>query len=429
MAEAGQAPALLQVRPPAAARGPRSAPREEHLIPYVPQIVPSVDLAAGVVYVQPPAGLLELGRQQNLLATLERDLEPFTQPAPLSVLQRMGLRTMPTSAQLEAAGRRDLVAAVRAAGGFLEVAQALGLRSQRKPAGYWEDEMNLDEELTLFVAAHWSKFKDPDSRQSYWYNQITHRISWEEPVLPQRIAIDDEGGYIVTEAEEDRVMPSRSALQAAGRYDLHHAVMLHGGYTVASQSLDRRPAWPPSQHLDSLAALRQELRQFVSQTGLRRGCLPTASQLLEAGRGDLYQAIVRRGGFCAAGQALGWETQRRGRRAWADAAAVAGELRRFILDTQFPPRAGSTPQGRLRRGSPARSQAGERQGQALDAQPLPPGARMPTHLQLASAGRHDLKYALQLHGSASIAAMLGLQGNTQGAHNRSRAREAADPHR
>ena len=29
-----------------------------------------------------------------------------------------------------------------------------------------------DEELTLFVAAHWSKFKDPDSRQSYWYNQV-----------------------------------------------------------------------------------------------------------------------------------------------------------------------------------------------------------------------------------------------------------------
>ena len=55
-----------------------------------------------------------------------RDLEPFTQPAPLSVLQRMGLRTMPTSAQLEAAGRRDLVAAVRAAGGFLEVAQVGG---------------------------------------------------------------------------------------------------------------------------------------------------------------------------------------------------------------------------------------------------------------------------------------------------------------
>lgn len=203
-----------------------------------------------------------------------RDLEPYTHPAPLSLLSRMGLRIMPTSAQLAAAGRRDLAAAVRRAGGFLEVAQALGLRSQRKPAGYWEDEANLgepscpalppgplplllpcclrsvllrdrsvwaaarvcrmrrwrcgahllqgalwgmlqpwhqalsvhakyelalpvwlfapnscrsnpsplippsvppskhsDEELTLFVAAHWTQFTDPESRQPYWYNQ------------------------------------------------------------------------------------------------------------------------------------------------------------------------------------------------------------------------------------------------------------------
>ena len=134
--------------------------------------------------------------------------------------------------------------------------QALGLRSQRKPAGFWDDEGNLggwvagwlggwvggwqgeprwllcagmraravcrnaaqalpglclccrsretkhrlraaafmrprhatphlsshptahlclpaaDEELTLFVAAHWSKFQDPESRQGYWYNQV-----------------------------------------------------------------------------------------------------------------------------------------------------------------------------------------------------------------------------------------------------------------
>ncbi len=74
-----------------------------------------------------------------------RDLEPYTHPPPLSLLSRMGLRIMPTSAQLAAAGRRDLAAAVRRAGGFLEVAQALGLRSQRKPAGYWDDEANLGE--------------------------------------------------------------------------------------------------------------------------------------------------------------------------------------------------------------------------------------------------------------------------------------------
>ena len=150
----------------------------------------------------------------SCLPAARRALEPFTHPEPLSLLSRMGLRLMPTAAQLEAAGRRDLVAAIKQAGGFLEVAQACGLRSQRKPAGFWEDEANLggwggeectstiedrcccwmnargsgvfitlgcvlclpgwlaaDEELTLFVAAHWSKFEDPESRQSYWYNQ------------------------------------------------------------------------------------------------------------------------------------------------------------------------------------------------------------------------------------------------------------------
>jgi hypothetical protein len=110
------------------------------------------------------------------------------------------------------------------------------------------------------------------------------------------------------------------------RYDLHHAIMLHGGYAAAAQLLDRRPAWPPSQHLDrcagflrqrgllpsgrsdacqridlttrscvacalprSLSTLHSELRAFVSETGLPRGRLPTASQLLDAGRGDLLR--------------------------------------------------------------------------------------------------------------------------------------------
>ena len=41
----------------------------------------------------------------------------------------MRIRLMPTAAQLEAAGRRDLVAAIKQAGGFLEVAQACGLRN------------------------------------------------------------------------------------------------------------------------------------------------------------------------------------------------------------------------------------------------------------------------------------------------------------
>ncbi|KAL4458291.1 hypothetical protein ABPG75_013156 [Micractinium tetrahymenae] len=421
MAETGQAQPLLHVCTPADPQQPAGAPREEHLIPYVAQIVPSIDTAAALVYIQPPAGLLELGRQHLLMARLERDLEPYTHPPPLSLLSRMGLRTMPTSAQLAAAGRRDLIAAVKRAGGFLEVAQALGLRSQRKPAGYWEDESNLDEELTLFVAAHWTQFTDPESRQPYWYNQITHKVSWEEPLLPQRIDIDEQGGYILTEAEEDRVMPSRSSLFAAGRYDLHHAILLHGGYTTASELLGRQPAWPPYRHLQSLPALRHELKEFIKETGLPFARLPTASQLVDAGRGDLLQAIVHRGGFAATAAALGWGTQRRQRSAWADEHAAAVELRRFIKDTQSGG-GGDSGQRRGAAGKPSlqrqRAAAGAQGEEQDDAAPLPSGARMPTHRELMAAGRHDLRYAVQRHGSAKLAALLGIQHDRRGAHNR-----------
>ncbi len=49
--------------------------------------------------------------------------------------------------------------------------QGLGLRSSRRPAGYWEDESALDRELSLFVAAHWTRFEDEESGE-YWYNQV-----------------------------------------------------------------------------------------------------------------------------------------------------------------------------------------------------------------------------------------------------------------
>lgn len=57
----------------------------------------------------------------------------------------LAARTMPTRAALQAAGRADIVRAVRAAGGSLAVAQRLGLRSRRRPVGFWDSTDNLDE--------------------------------------------------------------------------------------------------------------------------------------------------------------------------------------------------------------------------------------------------------------------------------------------
>ena len=46
-----------------------------------------------------------------------------------------------------------------------------------------------------------------------------------------QVALDDEGSFMLVEDELDRVMPSRRAVMDAGRYDLHHAIQYHGGYT------------------------------------------------------------------------------------------------------------------------------------------------------------------------------------------------------
>ncbi len=100
----------------------------------------------------------------------------------------------------------------------------------------------------------------------------------------------------------------------------------------------------------------------------------------------------------AAAEALGWQTQRRKQGSWASPGAVAAELGHFILATQFPAQ-WQKPEGRHRRSSARavqqqqqrQQQQGELEAAAQLPLPLPEGARMPTHRELASAGRHDLK--------------------------------------
>lgn len=96
----------------------------------------------------------------------------------------------------------------------------------------------------------------------------------------------------------------------------------------------------------------------------------------------LLQAVTRRGGFAATAKAMGVVTQRRGRQRWTDVEAVADEVRRFILDTQFP--------AEQRHGG-GDGRAGEEADGMSAGRALPPGCKMPTHRELAAAGRHDLK--------------------------------------
>ena len=52
--------------------------QEEHLIPLVPAIVVKVDAQGRRLYIQPPKGLLELGRRKCLLTYLKSKLQVNT---------------------------------------------------------------------------------------------------------------------------------------------------------------------------------------------------------------------------------------------------------------------------------------------------------------------------------------------------------------
>lgn len=57
------------------------------------------------------------------------------------------------------------------------------------------------------------------------------------------------------------------------RYDLHHAILLHGGYTAASELLGRPPAWPPHRHLKRCAGLRAGAALVQASSATARGAL------------------------------------------------------------------------------------------------------------------------------------------------------------
>lgn len=298
---------------------------------------------------------------------------------------------MPTRQQLMQAGRQDLVKMVTRAGGFLDVAAQLGFRARRRPPGYWEDEAALEAELAYFVAAHWVVFENPEASRSrtedrYWYNQVTHRVTWDEPSMPESVALDSEGSEILVEAEEDRVMPSRSSILAAGRYDLHNAITAAGGYVATGEMLGRRPAWPPSHRLKAWKMLVVELKEAAEAADLPVRTMPTANMLLDQDRGDIVRAVVRLGGFGIVAEKLGWKTFRRPKNAWQNICYVLQELRDFV-------------------GEEEDGDGGEGEEEGEDK--VKKKRRMPTHEELRRAGRHDLRFALQKHGSKVLADMLG----------------------
>lgn len=101
------------------------------------------------------------------------------------------------------------------------------------------------------------------------------------------------GSYVMVEDERDRVMPTAAAVRSAGRYSLHLAICMHGGYAAVAEALDRRRCWPRYPNLrEDLGTLRAELVDFARREGLERGSMPTLTMLRDAGRTDLFSTVA-----------------------------------------------------------------------------------------------------------------------------------------
>jgi len=417
---------------------------EEHLIPLVESIVPRVDMKKEVVYIDPPIGLLDLGKRRAQIEIIRHKLKPIAEE--LSEKKKSSSLVMPTRRELEESGRRDLVRLITKNGGFLEVAQSLNFRSYRRPPGYWEDENVLDRELSMFVAANWVQFEadiqlqhDGDSEEGnddyidafaqhlltlskeesqemkndkkdgensgkegeyvdeignsrsnhdhsrYWFNTVTRRMRWDPPILPQVVELDDEGSELFTDTDDDRAMPSRSAVLAAGRYDLHAAIVAAGGYGQVAEFLNRWPAWPPTERLKNIDVLRDEIEEFMEEHDLSDEIMPTAAEFLDLGRPDIHQGILRAGGYRKAAGKLGYTTRRKQRGHWKDFELFCKELSLYIQQKAI----------------------------SLDQEP-----RMPTHEELRREGRHDLRHALQKYGSKQVSERLCVPMNRRGGKSR-----------
>lgn len=88
------------------------------------------------------------------------------------------------------------------------------------------------------------------------------------------------------------LLPVPHCLPAAGRWDVHNAIVRNGGYREVAQLLDRRLSWPVPNTLDTPTALRQALAELCSERGWAAGVLPSMRHLRDADRDDVIKVRI-----------------------------------------------------------------------------------------------------------------------------------------
>ncbi len=192
---------------------------------------------------------------------------------------------MPSGAELEAAGRKDLIFAIAKYGGYSVIAERLKLEVTKRPNGYWDDFANIKKEILSFNEAR----------------------------------------------GKPGIMPTGRELQEQNLGDLAGAMWRHGGFPAVAEKLGFKPINKPRGYWDDFENLKSEILLFNEQRGMA-GTMPTVAELTEARLSRLAFAIGKHGGFQDVAERLGLSLsyERKPTGYWDNFENVANELRRFI---------------------------------------------------------------------------------------------------
>jgi len=300
-----------------------------------------------------------------------------------TVFKRAG--EFPADSQLKAAGRSDLVNAIRKYhGGFNKVRMQFGFPvEQIKPKGYWDDPSNLKRELKAEIEKEYcdkdgtvlkkagetpsldqlknagctalkAAIKSNGGLRRICYslglgappvnikhNRAKFESHWKnwrlfEAEMRKEIAKEymDKEGAVFKKAGE---FPSSNVLKKIGRKDLAFAIQKHGGFNEICErfgmpSPQASGFWAVWDNVERelRVEIAKEYRNKEGAVSKKAGEFPTRDQLCKAGRSTLASTISNYGGTHEVRRRLGFGQLERPKNYWKSWENLERELRAEI---------------------------------------------------------------------------------------------------
>eukprot|EP00871_Galdieria_phlegrea_P005969 jgi/Galph1/85/GphlegSOOS_G4871.1 len=318
-------------------------------------------------------------RKEILQYVEQRDGQVGLMTAPI---ERIRLHRMPTANELRKVGRQDIALAISSYhDGYHQLADNIGLHCCYHQIGYWDRFENVAKELAQITQSNWEmptygqllKLRRSDLAKAINKHggfPAVARALGRKMIKPRKqwANIQQLSNHLQQFMAQNGLeeLPTISVLRSAKRWDLIGAIRLHGGLHQVAEKVNLMPSKNTRRrrgHWLDIDTLKREILTFMqSQTSF-----PTQTDLKTNGRQDLLEAIRKHGGMHLVASKLGFELKRKPKGYWKDFLSLRAEISVFIR----------------RYGTPG---------------------VMPHGQELVLHRRHDLIYAINLHGGSSVVA-------------------------